>query len=144
MVLTVFWGFISCSVFWGGCWPGPCRALSLGWVQEQVSALGGSLALGGPCQTPGGVSLPGGWLAGITRPSVSCCWRAFSFSNICVSPLPSLSADLSAAKRKFADSLNEFKFRCIGDAETDDEICIGESWALVLWAALKPRSQLLS
>lgn len=39
---------------------------------------------------------------------------------------PSL-ADLSAAKRKFADSLNEFKFRCIGDAETDDEICIGES-----------------
>uniref|UniRef100_A0A8C3RG44 Rho GTPase-activating protein 26 n=1 Tax=Cyanoderma ruficeps TaxID=181631 RepID=A0A8C3RG44_9PASS len=32
--------------------------------------------------------------------------------------------NLSAAKRKFADSLNEFKFRCIGDAETDDEICI--------------------
>ncbi|NXR04830.1 RHG26 protein, partial [Sagittarius serpentarius] len=37
--------------------------------------------------------------------------------------------DLSAAKRKFADSLNEFKFRCIGDAETDDEICIGASGA---------------
>ncbi|KFW03941.1 Rho GTPase-activating protein 26, partial [Fulmarus glacialis] len=36
-------------------------------------------------------------------------------------------ADLSAAKRKFADSLNEFKFRCIGDAETDDEICIAKS-----------------
>ncbi|NXD25489.1 RHG26 protein, partial [Spelaeornis formosus] len=35
--------------------------------------------------------------------------------------------DLSAAKRKFADSLNEFKFRCIGDAETDDEICIAKS-----------------
>ncbi|NWS58370.1 RHG26 protein, partial [Chunga burmeisteri] len=34
---------------------------------------------------------------------------------------------LSAAKRKFADSLNEFKFRCIGDAETDDEICIAKS-----------------
>uniref|UniRef100_A0A8C5HBR4 Rho GTPase-activating protein 26 n=1 Tax=Gouania willdenowi TaxID=441366 RepID=A0A8C5HBR4_GOUWI len=33
---------------------------------------------------------------------------------------------LSTAKRKFADSLNEFKFQCIGDAETDDEICIGE------------------
>uniref|UniRef100_A0A672FTT3 Rho GTPase-activating protein 26 n=1 Tax=Salarias fasciatus TaxID=181472 RepID=A0A672FTT3_SALFA len=31
---------------------------------------------------------------------------------------------LSTAKRKFADSLNEFKFQCIGDAETDDEICI--------------------
>uniref|UniRef100_A0A8C3JZE2 Rho GTPase-activating protein 26 n=1 Tax=Calidris pygmaea TaxID=425635 RepID=A0A8C3JZE2_9CHAR len=44
----------------------------------------------------------------------------------CFSPLP---ADLSAAKRKFADSLNEFKFLCIGDAETDDEICIGESRA---------------
>uniref|UniRef100_A0A8K9X4B9 Rho GTPase-activating protein 26 n=1 Tax=Oncorhynchus mykiss TaxID=8022 RepID=A0A8K9X4B9_ONCMY len=27
---------------------------------------------------------------------------------------------------KFAESLNEFKFQCIGDAETDDEICIGE------------------
>lgn len=39
---------------------------------------------------------------------------------------PSLSAGLSTAKRKFADSLNEFKFQCIGDAETDDEICIGE------------------
>ncbi|XP_009083183.1 PREDICTED: rho GTPase-activating protein 26, partial [Acanthisitta chloris] len=34
---------------------------------------------------------------------------------------------LSAAQRKFADSLNEFKFRCIGDAETDDEICIAKS-----------------
>uniref|UniRef100_A0A673AXV4 Rho GTPase-activating protein 26 n=1 Tax=Sphaeramia orbicularis TaxID=375764 RepID=A0A673AXV4_9TELE len=34
--------------------------------------------------------------------------------------------NLSTAKRKFADSLNEFKFQCIGDAETDDEICIGE------------------
>ncbi|XP_068015113.1 rho GTPase-activating protein 26 isoform X1 [Melanerpes formicivorus] len=35
--------------------------------------------------------------------------------------------NLSTAKRKFADSLNEFKFRCIGDAETDDEICIAKS-----------------
>uniref|UniRef100_A0A8C7NBQ1 Rho GTPase activating protein 26 n=1 Tax=Oncorhynchus kisutch TaxID=8019 RepID=A0A8C7NBQ1_ONCKI len=34
--------------------------------------------------------------------------------------------NLSTAKRKFAESLNEFKFQCIGDAETDDEICIGE------------------
>ncbi|PKK20661.1 Rho GTPase activating protein 26 [Columba livia] len=38
-----------------------------------------------------------------------------------------VTANLSAAKRKFADSLNEFKFRCIGDAETDDEICIAKS-----------------
>ncbi|KAL4822228.1 hypothetical protein H8958_001549 [Nasalis larvatus] len=35
--------------------------------------------------------------------------------------------DLSSAKRKFADSLNEFKFQCIGDAETDDEMCIARS-----------------
>ncbi|XP_077121956.1 rho GTPase-activating protein 26 isoform X1 [Ranitomeya variabilis] len=34
---------------------------------------------------------------------------------------------LSSAKRKFAGSLNEFKFQCIGDAETDDEICIARS-----------------
>ncbi|XP_016123158.1 rho GTPase-activating protein 26-like [Sinocyclocheilus grahami] len=34
---------------------------------------------------------------------------------------------LSTAKRKFAESLNEFKFQCIGDAETDDEICIAKS-----------------
>ncbi|XP_064452162.1 rho GTPase-activating protein 26 isoform X10 [Mirounga angustirostris] len=35
--------------------------------------------------------------------------------------------NLSLAKRKFADSLNEFKFQCIGDAETDDEMCIARS-----------------
>ncbi|XP_066469411.1 rho GTPase-activating protein 26 isoform X3 [Tiliqua scincoides] len=35
--------------------------------------------------------------------------------------------NLSSAKRKFADSLNDFKFRCIGDVETDDEICIAKS-----------------
>lgn len=34
---------------------------------------------------------------------------------------------LSTTQRKFADSLNEFKFQCIGDAETDDEICIAKS-----------------
>uniref|UniRef100_A0A8C9VJ32 Rho GTPase activating protein 26 n=1 Tax=Scleropages formosus TaxID=113540 RepID=A0A8C9VJ32_SCLFO len=33
---------------------------------------------------------------------------------------------LSTAKRKFAESLNQFKFQCIGDAETDDEMCIGK------------------
>ncbi|GAA6086230.1 rho GTPase-activating protein 26 isoform X1 [Tachysurus ichikawai] len=38
-----------------------------------------------------------------------------------------LSSDLSTAQRKFAESLNEFKFQCIGDAETDDEICIARS-----------------
>uniref|UniRef100_A0A663MRF9 Rho GTPase-activating protein 26 n=1 Tax=Athene cunicularia TaxID=194338 RepID=A0A663MRF9_ATHCN len=64
------------------------------------------------------------------HPPTSCCWWAFPFSNAYFFPSPTLSADLSAAKRKFADSLNEFKFLCIGDAETDDEICIGESWGL--------------
>uniref|UniRef100_A0A8C9VBK0 Rho GTPase activating protein 26 n=1 Tax=Scleropages formosus TaxID=113540 RepID=A0A8C9VBK0_SCLFO len=34
---------------------------------------------------------------------------------------------LSTAKRKFAESLNQFKFQCIGDAETDDEMCIAKS-----------------
>uniref|UniRef100_A0A8C2PXX8 Rho GTPase-activating protein 26 n=1 Tax=Cyprinus carpio TaxID=7962 RepID=A0A8C2PXX8_CYPCA len=40
--------------------------------------------------------------------------------------------NLSTAKRKFAESLNEFKFQCIGDAETDDEICIGKIPTLFL------------
>ncbi|XP_052598024.1 rho GTPase-activating protein 26 isoform X5 [Peromyscus californicus insignis] len=35
--------------------------------------------------------------------------------------------NLSSAKRKFADSLNDFKFQWIGDAETDDEMCIARS-----------------
>uniref|UniRef100_A0A8C6Q5Z1 Rho GTPase activating protein 26 n=1 Tax=Nothobranchius furzeri TaxID=105023 RepID=A0A8C6Q5Z1_NOTFU len=39
----------------------------------------------------------------------------------------SILSGLSSAKRKFADSLNDFKFQCIGDAETDDEICIAKS-----------------
>uniref|UniRef100_A0AAQ4Q7X1 Rho GTPase-activating protein 26 n=1 Tax=Gasterosteus aculeatus aculeatus TaxID=481459 RepID=A0AAQ4Q7X1_GASAC len=43
--------------------------------------------------------------------------------SVCLLPRPCLST----AKRKFADSLNEFKFQCIGDAETDDEICIAKS-----------------
>ncbi|XP_051534275.1 rho GTPase-activating protein 26-like isoform X2 [Myxocyprinus asiaticus] len=42
-------------------------------------------------------------------------------------PVETGSLDLSTAKRKFAESLNEFKFQCIGDAETDDEICIAKS-----------------
>ncbi|PKU30283.1 rho gtpase-activating protein 26-like [Limosa lapponica baueri] len=57
---------------------------------------------------------------------------------------PPLPADLSAAKRKFADSLNEFKFLCIGDAETDDEICIGESWAPEPWGAPELQTPQLS
>ncbi|KAF7249359.1 Rho GTPase-activating protein 26 [Varanus komodoensis] len=53
-------------------------------------------------------------------------WLVVSCTNPS-SPLPFFLADLSSAKRKFADSLNDFKFRCIGDAETDDEICIAKS-----------------
>ncbi|KAJ6667934.1 hypothetical protein lerEdw1_016255 [Lerista edwardsae] len=49
----------------------------------------------------------------------SCCQLGVDF-NI-------KNLDLSSAKRKFADSLNDFKFRCIGDVETDDEICIAKS-----------------
>lgn len=35
-------------------------------------------------------------------------------------------ADLSAAVQKFSQSLQDFQFECIGDAETDDEINIGK------------------
>uniref|UniRef100_A0A670YST5 Rho GTPase activating protein 10 n=1 Tax=Pseudonaja textilis TaxID=8673 RepID=A0A670YST5_PSETE len=35
--------------------------------------------------------------------------------------------NLSAAQRKFARSLRDFRFECIGDAETDDERCIDAS-----------------
>lgn len=34
--------------------------------------------------------------------------------------------DLSAAVQKFSQSLQDFQFECIGDAETDDEINIGK------------------
>lgn len=40
---------------------------------------------------------------------------------------PSDFPDLSAAVQKFSQSLQEFQFECIGDAETDDEVNIGES-----------------
>lgn len=33
---------------------------------------------------------------------------------------------LSAAVQKFSQSLQEFQFECIGDAETDDEVNIGK------------------
>lgn len=36
------------------------------------------------------------------------------------------STDLSAAVQKFSQSLQDFQFECIGDAETDDEINIGK------------------
>lgn len=39
--------------------------------------------------------------------------------------IQSFSLGLSAAQRKFAHSLRDFKFEFIGDAETDDERCIG-------------------
>lgn len=53
-------------------------------------------------------------------------------------PVCSFFIDLSSAKRKFADSLNDFKFQCIGDAETDDEICIGKSIGFDLYKQGKP------
>lgn len=33
---------------------------------------------------------------------------------------------LSSAVQKFSQSLQEFQFECIGDAETDDELNIGK------------------
>lgn len=48
----------------------------------------------------------------------------------------SLFLGLSAAQRKFAHSLRDFKFEFIGDAETDDERCIGacqgQAWGPLL------------
>ncbi|XP_026143706.1 rho GTPase-activating protein 42-like [Carassius auratus] len=44
--------------------------------------------------------------------------------------------NLSAAVQKFSQSLQEFQFECIGDAETDDEVSIAQSF--------KEFSQLLS
>ncbi|MEQ2238092.1 Rho GTPase-activating protein 42 [Ilyodon furcidens] len=46
------------------------------------------------------------------------------------------SSGLSLAVQRFSQSLQEFQFECIGDAETDDEINIAQS--------LKEFSQLLS
>lgn len=40
------------------------------------------------------------------------------------------TADLSMAVQKFSQSLQDFQFECIGDAETDDEISIGEYHSL--------------
>lgn len=40
------------------------------------------------------------------------------------------TADLSMAVQKFSQSLQDFQFECIGDAETDDEISIGEYLSL--------------
>ncbi|XP_036247759.2 rho GTPase-activating protein 26-like [Molothrus ater] len=58
---------------------------------------------------------------------------SLSTASVCgLSSVRGEPVDLSAAKRKFADSLNEFKFRCIGDAETDDEICIAELLELIV------------
>lgn len=36
------------------------------------------------------------------------------------------ATDLSVAVQKFSQSLQEFQFECIGDAETDDEVNIGK------------------
>ncbi|KAB0370080.1 hypothetical protein FD755_018042, partial [Muntiacus reevesi] len=46
------------------------------------------------------------------------------FSTMTPVVTPSFFPGLSAAQRKFAHSLRDFKFEFIGDAETDDERCI--------------------
>lgn len=45
------------------------------------------------------------------------------FDNCCFK-LPFL--DLSKAQRSFAQVLNDFRFECIGEVETDDEVLIGK------------------
>lgn len=40
--------------------------------------------------------------------------------------MSSVPPGLSIAVQRFSQSLQEFQFECIGDAETDDEISIGE------------------
>ncbi|TKC38416.1 hypothetical protein EI555_001686 [Monodon monoceros] len=46
---------------------------------------------------------------------------------VCVDECEEPDLGLSAAQRKFAHSLRDFKFEFIGDAETDDERCIDAS-----------------
>lgn len=41
--------------------------------------------------------------------------------------------DLSVAVQKFSQSLQEFQFECIGDAETDDEVNIGKITSLFVY-----------
>lgn len=53
-------------------------------------------------------------------------------------------ADLSMAVQKFSQSLQDFQFECIGDAETDDEISIGEYYcSLIVYIILKVLLQIL-
>lgn len=48
------------------------------------------------------------------------------FKNCCDHWFKNVLTDLSAAVQKFSQSLQDFQFECIGDAETDDEINIGK------------------
>lgn len=115
-------GMSSHAVFWQVL-VGTPQSPSLGGRRRRAAPVGAPWR-GGPV---GWVS-PQDWLGLRLCPRCDVCGLFPSLTSV----FCPLSADLSAAKRKFADSLNEFKFRCIGDAETDDEICIGESWALSL------------
>ncbi|EMP39658.1 Rho GTPase-activating protein 10 [Chelonia mydas] len=53
--------------------------------------------------------------------------RVTNISELQTNSIQAAAADLSAAQRKFAHSLRDFKFEFIGDAETDDERCIDAS-----------------
>uniref|UniRef100_A0A8C0EH38 Rho GTPase-activating protein 42 n=1 Tax=Bubo bubo TaxID=30461 RepID=A0A8C0EH38_BUBBB len=57
-----------------------------------------------------------------------------------------LNTDLSMAVQKFSQSLQDFQFECIGDAETDDEINIAQSlkeFARLLIAVEEERRRLI-
>nr|XP_020651658.1 rho GTPase-activating protein 42 isoform X1 [Pogona vitticeps] len=59
---------------------------------------------------------------------------------------PAYGADLSMAVQKFSQSLQDFQFECIGDAETDDEISIAQSlkeFARLLIAVEEERRRLI-
>lgn len=51
-------------------------------------------------------------------------WTCFKRLN---DPFSALFSGLSLAVQRFSQSLQEFQFECIGDAETDDEISIGKT-----------------
>lgn len=51
-------------------------------------------------------------------------WACFKRLN---EPFSALFSGLSLAVQRFSQSLQEFQFECIGDAETDDEISIGKT-----------------
>uniref|UniRef100_A0A8C6L1D7 Rho GTPase-activating protein 42 n=1 Tax=Nothobranchius furzeri TaxID=105023 RepID=A0A8C6L1D7_NOTFU len=69
------------------------------------------------------------WLHLFSKPlhvSLLCCWVQELKFDLLLLIFDILG--LSAAVQKFSQSLQEFQFECIGDAETDDEVNIAQSF----------------